>query len=285
MTDIAGSFSAGTAGVGIEDGGSATSAPSGADPTALNPEGDAPVVADGQADAAGETVEPKTLDLSEVGDHLVTVKRNGQEVQVPLNEAIAEGLRHADYTAKTQEVAHYKALQQALENPNTRDDALRLINDRYGTKAAQDAADANPSDDSWEANDPVAQRLAALEDVEFERALNIEVERLSGQYGDLFNQDEVFAAASQAGITDISQLEGVFHTLKFNEIYAKTTATQQVAEANAKEIADRQAAAAAIGGTVASGNGVAPGAAAAPSTSFSSVDSAFEAAWAASGMT
>jgi len=65
---------------------------------------------------------PEYIDLEEYGSKTVRIKVDGEEVDVPLNEALAGYQRQADYTRKTQELSKQKqevqtaaALAQALE--------------------------------------------------------------------------------------------------------------------------------------------------------------------------
>jgi hypothetical protein len=62
------------------------------------------------------------LSVEEYSNHRVPVKLDGEELQVPLSEAIAGYQRQADYTRKTQELSQQRdqfqfasALEAALE--------------------------------------------------------------------------------------------------------------------------------------------------------------------------
>lgn len=57
-----------------------------------------------EVEAEGST-ERSRLSLDEYGDHMVTVKIDGEEVEMTLKEALSAGMRQADYTRKTQELA------------------------------------------------------------------------------------------------------------------------------------------------------------------------------------
>jgi hypothetical protein len=70
-----------------------------------------------------ETPDTPTLNVQEYSNHRVPVKLDGEELQVPLSEAIAGYQRQADYTRKTQELSQQRekvefasTLQAALEN-------------------------------------------------------------------------------------------------------------------------------------------------------------------------
>lgn len=61
---------------------------------------DSPVENDGQVaevDGADDN-DARVLDIDEFADHYVTVKVDGEEVRVPLSEAVAGYSRQADYT-------------------------------------------------------------------------------------------------------------------------------------------------------------------------------------------
>jgi type II secretory pathway component PulF len=87
---------------------------------------------EGQVTEAIEEIESlseqeiEMLPVDEFGEKYVSVQVNGEEVQVPLKEALSGYQRQADYTRKTQELSEQKrqvqfgaALQEALQNdPN-----------------------------------------------------------------------------------------------------------------------------------------------------------------------
>lgn len=49
--------------------------------------------------------EQYVLDIGSFGSHLITVKVDGQEIEVPLNEVASGYMRQADFTRKTQDLA------------------------------------------------------------------------------------------------------------------------------------------------------------------------------------
>ena len=85
--------------------------------TGLAPGEEAGVEASQSIDAPVEQPEYDYFDPTEVGDKYVKVKVDGEEISVPLNEALQGYQRQASYTKKTQELA---AQRQEAEN------ALRL---------------------------------------------------------------------------------------------------------------------------------------------------------------
>lgn len=246
----------------------------------LPPEGEAPSGEPaGQAEAEGTpTEQAELLDVNEYGDRMVTVKVDGEEVTVPLSEAIQGYQRQADYTRKTQELAQerqmadqLRALQAALENnPDT---TIQVLQQTYGVAAAQqmvDAAgeqaqtDAQAGEGDWSENDPVVQRLRAFEErfSEFERfqaqqMLDRTLGGLQEKYGDDFNAHEVMAAALERGVTDVSQLEAVYKQMAFDKVYAMSQAQRDAAAQREAEDRQRQAAKEELSGTVSDGPGVA----------------------------
>ena len=61
-------------------------------------------------DVQAETLEPEQdiFDYTEVGDKFVKLQVDGQEVVVPVKEALAGYQRQADYTRKTQELSEQR---------------------------------------------------------------------------------------------------------------------------------------------------------------------------------
>ena len=79
----------------------------------------------GQIEELGEVEDSEIsrLDINELGDHYITVRVDGEDVDVLLSEAVAGYSRQSDYTRKTQELATQKselqwatAIKQALDN-------------------------------------------------------------------------------------------------------------------------------------------------------------------------
>jgi hypothetical protein len=211
-------------------------------------------IEDGQVEEAGEAedFEAPILDIDEFADHYVTVKVDGEEVRVPLSEAVAGYSRQADYTRKTQELAAQKqdlawanAIKQALENDPS--GTIDLLATHYGVsrKEAQRMVDDDPffSDDYQTEDDPVAkrlqeidQRVSAFERMQAQAQLQADIQRLQSLYGEDFDAKEVVAAALAQGNTN---LEAVFKQIAFDRIKAKKTeAVKQV-----NKVADKKAAA------------------------------------------
>jgi hypothetical protein len=150
-----------------------------------------------------------------------TIKVDGEQQQVSLEELQSGYQRQADYTRKTQELASER---QRLQQAETIVSALEA--DPQGTLAALGnalgVADSPvPQDDvsSWEDEDPTAQRVAHLEaqvarqaQTHRKQALDKEVSRLKSQYGD-FDEQGLFKHALD---NKIANLEAAYTHMNFN---------------------------------------------------------------------
>lgn len=210
-------------------------------------------IEDGQVDEvdATEDIDSPFLNVDEFGDHYVTVKVDGEDVRVPLSEAIAGYSRQADYTRKTQELAAQKqdlawanAIKQALENDPS--GTIDLLADHYGIsrKEARKMVDDDPlfSDDYQDEIDPVAkrlqeidQRVSAFEKMQAQAHLQGEIQRLQSIYGEDFDPQEVVAAALAQGNTN---LEAVFKQIAFDRIKVrKADEAKQASKVEGKKAA------------------------------------------------
>jgi len=177
------------------------------------------------------------VDTSAFDGKYVKVKVDGEELDVPFNEALQGYQRQADYTRKTQELSQQReqlqyaqTLQQALEsNPQQ---TLEVLSRHYGVAAAQqmiaDAQDAQPATPQFD--DPLEQRIweaeQRIQQYEQERAsdqLQKEIVRLQDTYED-FNPQEVVKAALDAGTTN---LEAVYKQIAYDRLIQKIRAGEQ----------------------------------------------------------
>lgn len=197
-------------------------------------------------DAEVETPEPEPelFDFTEVADRVVKLQVDGEEVTVPLKEALAGYQRQADYTRKTQELSEQRknieyaiALQDALQSDPS--GTLQLLQQQFGQPAASE------EEDIW--IDPTEKQLKELEKrlVSFEQQRAMDelaktIDSLQGKYGDEFNADEVVAKALATGQTD---LEAVFKQIAFDKVYSKATeASKKLAQEQERLNAKRGAA-------------------------------------------
>lgn len=205
-----------------------------------------PAPADGgQVEDVGGNVEAQpeapTLNVDEFADHHVVVKVDGEDVRVPLSEAVAGYSRQSDYTKKTQELAQQRqslqyasALAQALENDPAR--TIELLQTQYGLSKAQaqqvaDQAVSEAEDSDW--NDPVSarvkqldQRIAQFEQERAYQKLEADVAKLQTTYGEDFNAQEVVAQALATGNTN---LEAVYKQLAFDRLMSRVQAAERLA--------------------------------------------------------
>lgn len=232
----------------------------------------APDIGQGEPEAAP----PSYLETDQYADHHVRVRVDGQEVSVPLREAIDGYSRQADYTRKTQELAEQQrraqfgmTLQQALEaNPA---ETLRILQAQYLQEQTEQEAPTPPdwTDDPdgkrWQEYDA---RLQRFEQQQADNELRTAVGVLQQRYGEDFNPTEVVQVAFSQGRMD---LEAVYKELAFDRYWQGQQAANQTktAEEAARVDAKSQAA-----NTVHSGNGSA-NAAPPPSNSFPTIEEAF----------
>lgn len=248
-----------------------------ANPTTSEPEASAPT--DPTTTSAAEA-----LDLEQYGDRLVTVKVGGQEQQLPLKEAIAAGMRQADYTQKTQSLAEKQreldfaaSMAAALErNPEATLDFLRT----------QYLGDGNPQGTEPEFLTPEEERLSNVEaalrqqqEFQEEQQLRQEISTLHDQFGD-FDESELLQHALQIGAPNLRtayadwQLPTLLDEVKpLRDAHAKREADRAAQEQAALD-AKRGA-----GAVVNSGHGVTPGSVQSGTTEAMSLEDSFRAAY------
>ena len=242
---------------------------------------DTPIDGQGvEAEVVAEATEEDIdlFDYTQYNDNFVRLQVDGEEVVVPLKEALAGYQRQADYTRKTQELSEQRkqiqyaaALQEALEkDPAT---TLQLLSETYGLTTQ------TSNDDDWEMTDwedPSTQQLKSLEQriaiFEQEKAmseLERTIESLQARYGEAFDADEVVAKALATGSTD---LETVFKQIAFDKVFEKASVTSKAkSEEESRVEAKRQAAI--VSGATSSKQTAAP-ISAAPKTVFEAFEQA-----------
>lgn len=208
-----------------------------------------------QGDIAPEP-EPNYLDLDAYGNHFARVKVDGEELEVPVAEALQGYQRQADYTRKTQELSErsqqvqfWESVDQAMQvDPQA---TMSFLQNHYGIGQAQVAANTSyeePEED-WFA-DPSEKRIAQLEQrlqsvtQHFEQQqasqlLDQVVGNLQQKYGEDFNAREVISAALDRNISDPRMLESVYKEIAFDRLMAKQAA-QADAEAKREQDAERR---------------------------------------------
>lgn len=208
------------------------------------------------------------IDLDEFRDKYVSIKVDGEEITVPLSEAIAGYQRQADYTRKTQTLAAQKselqwanAIKGALENDPQ--GTIELLASQFGVRlpAAQSKQEDSIFGDSLWDDEPVVdkkyadieQRLRAFEEERAQAQLERTITHLSQKYGDEFDAREVVAAALAAGSTD---LEATFKQIKFDKVMEDAKAAKAAAAARSQKTKAKREAAVVSGGSAAASGGV-----------------------------
>jgi len=187
--------------------------------------------------------EPELFDIANFTDKHIKVQVDGQEVIVPLQEAIAGYQRQADYTRKTQELSEQRKQVQfaaALSDSLQKDPAgtLQMLQQHYGISVQTEAEDEllDPAEKHLRS---LEQRIAAFEQKQAMDELQKTIDSLQGKYGDEFNADEVVAKALEVGSTD---LESVFKQIAFDKVYTKANeASKKLTEETSRKDAKRQA--------------------------------------------
>jgi hypothetical protein len=239
------------------DGGSAEAGPA--------PSGDT----GSEATTQEPVVEPEPRQYVEVDDpdnRYVRVPVNGEDVEVPLSEALKGYSRTADYTQKTQALAAERQeaeyalnLQRALQaNPGL---TLQILSQQYGLGQQAPAA-AEP--DEVEYADPLERQLneeraarQALEQRINEREADAALQQAVGQLRQQFGVDDedvrqIVGTAYQLGL-GVDALPMIYKNMAFDRISARVAAQQAETARQQAETARRQAAAADASRTIGSG--------------------------------
>lgn len=221
----------------------------------------APVEGPGGVDA-NPGVAAEYLDPEAFGNHLVKVKVDGEEIDVPFSELRNGHMRHADYTRKTQELAkrqetlsQAEALAVALDtNPIG---VIQTLAETYGWQPNGGQADEGPSWDEMTLEQRELAELKAWKAEQSQRQLQSQIEEeftaLESKYGEI-DRHALIAEAMRTGLT-VTQAYQVSH-------YA--TLEQQLAAKQADEAATAAKRAAAV---VGGGGGSAPAGALTPAAS------------------
>ena len=196
----------------------------------------------GQAEVSteiGEAPEVSTdyFAWDEYADKPVKLNVAGEEIDVPLKEALAGYQRQADYTRKTQELSEQRkqvqfgaALQEALQNdPKS---TLELLKQHYGLEEQQSSEDELLLDPVEKQYRQLESRMKAFEQEKAMRDLEKTVESLSRKYGDAFDADEVIAKALATGN---SNLEAVYKQTAFDRIFEQSLTASQLKAKKAEE--------------------------------------------------
>lgn len=196
-----------------------------------------PTIDGGQVeDLGGETAEQSEVDYfdwNEYGDKRVKLPVAGEEIEVPLSEALAGYQRQADYTRKTQELSQQRqqvqfaaAIQQALDNDPV--NTIKLLQEHYGINAVDGAEEDDIFADPTEKQiRQLEGRIKSFEEAQALSQLERNLEFLQSKYGEDFDSNEVVAAALANGSND---LEGVYKQIAFDRMMNRQQAQQQVVQ-------------------------------------------------------
>lgn len=194
-----------------------------------------PIVDDGQVEGEGEVSFEETpvdyFDVDEYGDKYVKVTVDGEELQVPLKEAVSGYQRQADYTRKTQQLAEERrsvqfaqAIQQALDNDPSA--TIDLLKNHYGLNQTdsleEDDIFADPMEKQYR---QLESRLRSFEEQQAMNELERNIASLQQRYGEDFDANEVVSQALALGTTN---LEAVYKQIAFDRLYSKEQAQRQM---------------------------------------------------------
>lgn len=208
-----------------------------------------------EGDVGESSYEEQEIDyfpVDEYADKYVRVTVDGEELNVPLKEAIGGYQRQADYTRKTQEIAEQRkqmqfaaTIQQALDNDPQR--TIELLKDHYGINQQEQLPEDDIFMDPWERQyRDLETRVRSFEEQqamgELERTLN----SLQQKYGEDFNPSEVVSAALSMG-TD--NLEGVYKQIAYDRLVARQQEQKQRAVAQEQQIREAKRAANVVSGS------------------------------------
>ena len=207
---------------------------------------------EGSVDAGeAELVVPDYFSWDEFADRHVKLNVAGEEVDVPLKEALAGYQRQADYTRKTQELSEQRkqvqfgtALQEALQNNPS--DTLELLKQHYGLNEQQPSEDELYLDPVEKQYRQLEVRMKAFEQEKAMRDLEKTVESLSKKYGESFNADEVVAKALATGNPN---LEAVYKQTAFDQIFEQNQTNSKAKATELGIVQSKRAANIVSGGT------------------------------------
>lgn len=195
-----------------------------------------PIVDDGQVEVGEETTaeefSPEYIDFDSYGDKFVKVQVDGEELEVPLKEAVSGYQRQADYTRKTQQLAEERrsvefarAIQQALDNDPAA--TVELLKTHYGLDAQSDSLEeddlfADPMEKQYR---QLENRIRSFEEQQAMNELEKTISSLQQKYGDDFDANEVVSSALAQGTTN---LESVYKQIAFDRLYSREQATKEM---------------------------------------------------------
>ena len=191
-----------------------------------------------------ESVQADTLESSteevvaEPAGETYTIKVDGEEQQVTLDELRDGYSRQADYTRKTQELVserqrlqQYEAIGKALEADPAA--TLEALSTAFGVEDNFNTRTTTNTEESWEMKDPHDERLAKLETqieqqakLQRQQDLEREISGLKERFGE-FDEQELFSHALKE---QIPNLEAAFTHMRFSEVADKAQRLEEEQE-------------------------------------------------------
>ena len=227
---------------------------------------DAPEVTDqvdeGQAtEAVEEPAEeaPSYFDYTPYADQLIRAKVQGEDIEVPLSEAIAGYQRQQDYTLKTQEVSTWRqqnqfaaAIGAALEQDPA--EAIGMLVQYYGLNQEPQSEEALADLDPVERE--VAQLRQSVASIEQERAnyaLQRQIADAQAEFGDEIDPREAVQIAFSRGWTYPQAIRDAYSLIAGQRAHsnraAELTMAQQKAAADAQRTEAKRNAQVVAGGS------------------------------------
>lgn len=200
-----------------------------------------PIEFDGQVEGGDEVAyeAPEYIDFDSFGDKYVKVTVDGEELEVPLKEAVSGYQRQSDYTRKTQQLAEERrgvqfasAIQQALDNDPQA--TIELLKSHYGLTEQVDSFEeddlfADPMEKQYR---QLESRLRSFEEQQAMNELERTINGLQQKYGDEFDANEVVSKALALGTTN---LEGVYKEMAFDRLYEREQAQRELQTRKAQQ--------------------------------------------------
>lgn len=178
----------------------------------------------GQVENGGENnsfeLEEDYFQWDDFAEKKVKLPVAGEEIEVPLKEALAGYQRQADYTRKTQELSQQRqqvqfaaALQEALEKDPAA--TVELLQKHYGidSQAVEEDEFLDPAEKQLRS---LEKRIASFEEQQALSEIERTVSGLQSRYGDDFDANEVVAKALATGNSD---LEAVYKQIAFDRLW------------------------------------------------------------------
>jgi predicted metal-dependent hydrolase len=200
----------------------------------IETEASEPIEYDGQIEGGEETVVEEApveyFPVDDYGDKYVKVVVDGEELDVPLKEAVSGYQRQADYTRKTQQLAEERrqvqfaqAIQQALDNDPAA--TIELLQSHYGVNFNQTLEEDEYLDPIEQQYRHLDERIRSFEEQQAYVELERTIDGLQQKYGEEFDANEVVSTALATGSSD---LEAIHKQLAYDRLWQKQVVSQKI---------------------------------------------------------